>query len=352
MPFASRNSPPRALIVDDDEGLNILIVQALTQTGMDVVPAYSGKEARQILKKEKFDLMLLDLNLKDISGKSLLEAVRNDGTEIPFIVVTGRGDERTAVEMMKQGALDYFIKDARMLDRLPITVTRAMEKLDRDRALEAARAALIESEKQILVISERERESIGADLHDNLGQQLTAIELLCQAMRQDLARQPKLEARMAQICRFLQESVAQTRQLARGLTPVTLSEAGLADSLSEMVRRMGVGKVQCHFKCTGTVDRLDTITANHLFRIAQEAVNNSLKHSHATKVDVDLVVSREAIVLTIKDDGKGFDNPKERLGGLGLQIMQHRATVIGARLKIDSPEDQGVTIICHLKLHP
>ena len=265
-------------------------------------------------------------------------------------MVTGRGDERTAVEMMKQGALDYFIKDARMLDRLPITVTRAMEKLDRDRALAAARAALIESEKQILVISEKERESIGADLHDNLGQQLTAIELLCQAMRQDLEHEPKLEARMAQICRFLQESVAQTRQLARGLTPVTLSETGLADSVAEMVRRMGTGKVQCHFKCTGTADRLDNIMANHLFRIAQEAVNNSLRHGQATQVDVSLNCGANQILLKIEDNGKGFADSKKRLGGIGLQIMRHRATVIGAKLEIDSQEDRGVAITCRLEM--
>ena len=74
MPFASRSSPPKALVVDDDEGLGILIVQALVQTGMDATSAHSGEEARQRLQKEKFDLMLLDLNLKDISGKGLLEA--------------------------------------------------------------------------------------------------------------------------------------------------------------------------------------------------------------------------------------------------------------------------------------
>ncbi len=265
--------------------------------------------------------------------------------------MTGQGDERVAVEMMKRGALDYLIKDARMLDRLPLVVQRALEKVANDRALVSAQSALLESEKQILAVSEGERQRIGADLHDNLGQQLTAIELLCHSLRQDLRAEPELEARMAQICRFLQESVAQTRLLARGLTPVPLNAEGLRDSLAEMVRRMGHGPVECDFICHSPVEIEDNNVANHLFRIAQEAVNNAMKHSQAKKVTVTLTHDAEGIVLKIADDGHGFPETEPAQAGLGLQIMRHRANVIGATLETRSSPGEGVQVTCILRTH-
>ena len=224
----------------------------------------------------------------------------------------------------------------------------AREQIENERALNAARTALLESEKELLAISDSERRSIGADLHDNLGQQLTAIELLCQALREDLQAQPGLEARVAQICRFLQESVAQTRMLARGLTPVSQA-GGLTDSLSEMVRRMGTGRVTCEFRCPAPVEILDHVTANHLFRIAQEAVNNAVKHGEACTVLVTLLEDKGAVTLTMKDDGRGLPKSQEPRAGIGLQIMRHRANVIGATIDIKSAHGKGVTVTCKLK---
>jgi signal transduction histidine kinase len=348
MPFSARTSPPNVLVVDDDEGLSILIVESLKEARANATPVYSASEAIGRLAAESFDLMLLDLGLKDIDGAALLESLKHQGLEIPFIVVTGRGDERTAVEMMKQGALEYLIKDAQMLARLPMIVTRAVEKLDKDRSLLAARAALLESEKEILVTSERERQSIGADLHDNLGQQLTAIELLCQAMREDLKRQPNLESRMAQICRYLQEAVGQTRLLAKGLNPVLVDAGNLSDSLTEMVRRMGSGNVSCSFECPAGLDLTDSVIANHLFRIAQEAVNNALKHGKAKMVKVRLVSSDDSIVLKVQDDGIGLSEDTSGTG-IGLKIMRHRSNVIGASLEVASVPGRGVTITCTVR---
>jgi signal transduction histidine kinase len=250
---------------------------------------------------------------------------------------------------MKQGALDYLIKDSGMLDRLPLVVKRAAEKLERDRALAAVRSALLESEKQILAISEHERQRIGADLHDNLGQQLTAIELLCHSLREDLRSQPALEAQIGQVCRFLREAVAQTRQLARGLMPVPLEGGGLADGLAEMVRRMSEGPVHCDFICSSPIVIGDISVANQLFHIAQEAINNALKHSKARNVTVTLSQDHEAVVLEVEDDGQGFPISKEAAPGLGLQIMRHRANVIGATLEAKWSPGEGVRVTCILR---
>jgi signal transduction histidine kinase len=342
-------SLPYVLVVDDDEGLSLLMVESLREKGLKAEGILSGKRALEFLKSHRPDLMLLDLGLKDLSGQALLEQLEEEKITVPFIVVTGQGDERVAVEMMKQGALDYLIKDTGMLERLPLVVKRAAEKLESKRALAAAQSALLESEKEILAVSEAERQRIGADLHDNLGQQLTAIELLCHSLREQLQTQPELEKQMGQICRYLQESVSQTRLLARGLTPVSLNAEGLADSLAEMTRRMSNGPVQCEFVCTSPVEVRGICVASHLFRIAQEAVNNAIKHGEARKIVVTLSQDGGTVVLKITDDGHGFPESEKPSSGIGLQIMQHRANVIGATLETQSLPGKGVTVSCTLR---
>ena len=345
----SRVHTPQVLIVDDDEGLGVLIVDALREQGLSAEAVISGKQAIKQIAKNKPELLLLDLRLADASGATILAQLKDEGLTVPFIVVTGQGDERVAVEMMKQGALDYVMKDTGMLGLLPRVVGRALEKLADQRALASAQAALLESEQQILVVSENERQRIGADLHDNLGQQLTAIELLCHSLREDLAAQPGLENRMAQICRYLQESVAQTRQLARGLMPVSLTTEGLVDSLSEMTRRMSNRKVSCEFFCDGPIALSDHQVATHLFRIAQESVNNAFKHGDPTRVTVSLSEGKGKIILRIEDNGPGLPKPEELGSGLGLEIIKHRANVIGASLEMVSSPGKGLEIICTLK---
>lgn len=345
----NRVQAPQVLVVDDDEGLGVLMVDALREQGFSTEAVISGKQAIIQIAKNQPELLLLDLRLADASGSTILAQLKEVGLDVPFIVVTGQGDERIAVEMMKQGALDYVMKDTNMLSRLPRVVGRALEKLADQRALASAQAALLESEQQILVVSESERQRIGADLHDNLGQQLTAIELLCHSLREDLISQPELEDRMARICRFLQESVAQTRQLARGLMPVSLTTEGLVDSLSEMTKRMSNEKISCELCCHGQVQLLDHQVATHLFRIAQESVNNAFKHGHPTRVTVSLSEEDGAIQLRIEDNGQGLP-PREKIGaGLGLEIIKHRANVIGASIETVSSPGKGVQIICTLK---
>jgi len=340
---------PQVLVIDDDEGLGLLITDALREKGISAAAVVSGKEALKSIAANHPELLLLDLRLADASGASILAQIHDRGMSIPFIVVTGQGDERVAVEMMKQGALDYVIKDGGILDRLPHVVGRALDKLANQRALAAAEAALVESENRILAVSEGERQRIGADLHDNLGQQLTAIELLCQSLREDLRAQPKLEQRIAQICRFLQESVAQTRQLARGLTPVSTSREGLEDSLAEMARRMSTDKIRCEFIPENAVEIDDNNVATHLYRVAQEAVNNALKHADASVITITLSQTDGAVTLKIADDGRGFTKGKQAGSGIGLEIMRHRANVIGAVLETQSASAKGVVVTCTLK---
>jgi signal transduction histidine kinase len=339
------------LIVDDDLGLLRLLERTLKRQGYLTATAGSGKVAIEWLAKNKADLMLVDLKLQDIEGKELINHLEGIGRRVPFIIITGQGDERVAVEMMKRGALDYLVKDVKFIEFLPIVVNRVLAQLEKDKQLAAAQTALKESQEQLLAISEREQARFGAELHDGLGQQLTAIELRCQAMKEDFkSSETHLIKQLSEISQFLREAVAHTRSLARGLSPVCLGSSGLTEALGELASRMSMGgKIKCSFDSSSPVLVDDNNAAGHLYRIAQEAVNNAVKHSGASEVILQLTKDNGAVHLVISDNGKGLPKSPKAGQGIGLQIMKHRASVIGAELEIKSRTGKGVTVTCTLK---
>jgi FixJ family two-component response regulator len=210
---------PHILIVDDDPGLRTLLGDTLEAERFRVTSVASASAARAALEREAADLMLLDLHLPDGKGPELVAAMQALPVPVPVIVVTGQGDEKVAVEVMRRGALDYLMKDGLMLELLPTVVRRALETVAQRRALTAAQGEHRRLEQEILAAGERERHAIGADLHDGLGQQLTALELMCTALKADLASNAALVERAALMCRLLREAIAQTRFLRGASCP-------------------------------------------------------------------------------------------------------------------------------------
>lgn len=343
----------RILVVDDDEGLLILMAEALRAEGYEVSTAGSGREAAARLEENRPDLMLLDLKLQDVAGPALVEQLRRRENPVPFIVVTGQGDEKAAVAVMKQGARDYVMKDSAMLDLLPSIVKRVLGMLAQEQALAEAQRERRRLESEILAIGERERFSIGADLHDGLGQQLTAIELICTGLKADSRGQaPALTEGLELLGRMLRETIVQTRYLAHGLVPIGNEPDALQIGLTELVAyTQSLRRVDCRFDCPADVLLPDRTVAGHLYRIAQEAINNAVKHSRAKQVTVRLLERAGAVVLGIADDGVGLATDRASKGGAGLGVMQHRAGLVGARLEIVSPPGGGVVVTCTLPLN-
>lgn len=202
-------------------------------------------------------------------------------------------------------------------------------------------------ERQIMDISERERERIGYELHDGLGQQLTGIAFLCKALSQKLAAQSLAEAKDAsQIVTMINQSVLDTRQLARGLQPVEVEENGLMSALETLAANIeNLFHVRCEFRCDTPVLVQDNAVANHLYRIAQEAATNSVKHGKAARISIELAAPQGRIQLIIRDDGKGFEPAPDYIDcGIGLQIMRYRANIIGASLEIETAPAQGTQL--------
>jgi two-component system, LuxR family, sensor kinase FixL len=203
-------------------------------------------------------------------------------------------------------------------------------------------------QREILEITNRERVQIGQDLHDGLGQHLTGITFLTRALENKLTALGLAEATdAAEINRLVMEALSQTRNLARGIFPVELEESGLVQALKELA-----ATVEKLFTITCVVEIEDKLVIrhrgaeNHLFRLAQEAINNSVKHGKAKKVVVGLKRADEKIVLSIADDGVGFGTEEPKSSGLGLRIMNYRAQKIGALLEIQSNPSGGALLTC------
>lgn len=464
------SSTPTLLVVDDDPDLLILVEGALREEKCNVVTAPSGASALAWLQTNSADLLLLDLTLSDIQGGEFIGRLADTGRAIPFIILTGQGEERLAVDMIKRGALDYLVKGVNFAEFVPAVVQRALTQLERERRLVDAEKGLRESaeryrllaemtgtvvlllskdgtllewcgeaervynrtaaavigknylemflteaerprvarqldgvfaglstvgyenqvatrsgpkltflwnttllrdtngkpvgalfvghditeckklEQEILDISEREQRKFGRDLHDGLGQRLTGLEMLSHGLAEDLKGHPPSVTKHARrLNQELRETVTQARLIAHSLAPVSLEGDGLMRGLVALAASTSqIPGVTCQFKCDLPVCLADVTTATHLYRIAQEAVNNALRHGKAKKIDILLNERAGEIELSVENNGRSIRAATRANQGMGLSIMRYRAAVIGATLAIESGKRTGVRVRCTL----
>jgi len=206
-------------------------------------------------------------------------------------------------------------------------------------------------EKEILEISDLEQRRIGQGLHDGLCQHLAGIELMSEVLAKNLNKQSNAAAaQAAKISEHLHEAILETRRLARGLSPVSLETNGLMSALQELVAAVGkLFNLECRFQCGEPILVCDNSTATHLYRIAQEAINNAIRHGKAKMVVVTLTRQNDEARLIVTDNGIGLQNGIKHDSGMGLQIMRYRARMIGATLEIRSSDGQGTTVVCTFK---
>ncbi len=202
-------------------------------------------------------------------------------------------------------------------------------------------------EREILEASSREQQRIGQDLHDSLGQHLTGITFMTKVLERKLTQKAPEEAKdAAEIGQLVIQALAQTRNLARGLFPAELERNGLTAALKELVTNVqSTSKVRCSLRVEETISVLDNVLATHVFRIAQEAINNSVKHSKAEHIEITLAANGDRLELSVSDDGAGI-SPEAKLDGLGLRIMHYRARRIGGALEVATTEKGGTRISC------
>lgn len=221
-------------------------------------------------------------------------------------------------------------------------------KLKSDQTMIEALENMRRLEREIVDAGERERQRIGRDLHDGLCQQLVAIGFASRSLAEDLEARSLPEAQdAAKIEMLLRDSVVQARNLARGVFPVLSGAGELAvalDELALMTKQLTGMKVL--FREKGDVHLDDLEVAMHLYRIAQEALNNALRHSHGSEVIISLDCDNESLRLSVADDGNGMPEDLGVCAGMGMKTMAYRAEEIGATLEIRRRSPQGTEVSC------
>jgi signal transduction histidine kinase len=203
-------------------------------------------------------------------------------------------------------------------------------------------------ERRVLEAGTAERRQIGQDLHDTVGQNLTAATFLAKALANRLASRGLSEAADAQrIVDVINEAVAQTRAIIRGIRPVELQTDGMSSSLRELANdTQRVFGIQCRVEVHEDLKVQNKVVATQLYYIAREAINNAVKHAHATVIDVSLAGCSGRIYMRITDNGVGMPAQLPKSKGVGLEIMEYRARLIGASVQVRTGRSGGAEVIC------
>ncbi|MEI7953915.1 MAG: sensor histidine kinase [Verrucomicrobiota bacterium] len=211
-----------------------------------------------------------------------------------------------------------------------------------------------ELERLILVTSEREQQRVGRDLHDGLGAHLAAVGYAAAFLANDLRPQHPAEAVKAdRIREMISNAISLTRDLARGIYPVKIEGDGLAIALEELARNAdGLTTAEVAYSETGTSQVEDPEIGMHLYRIAQEALANALKHSGARKITLALNQFDGSLDLVVTDDGSGMAAAASDTASMGLSSMKYRARAIGGVLTIRSAPDHGTLVSCKIQNPP
>jgi len=261
-----------------------------------------------------------------------------------------RGLAKIARDASDQRRIEDELRHARdeMEQRV---VERTRDLLATNTELERTMAERQRLEKELLQISEREKRRIGEDLHDMVCQELTATALLLKSAAKKVESESRVAAvTLEESAQLVNRNVGLARDLARGLQPSEFKGAGLKQALRGLAEQACENTaMKCHFKASRGTRVTDDTIALHLYRVAQEAVKNAIKHSGAKNVLITLDHNDKNVCVSVQDDGKGFAQSR-RSKGLGLHLMRYRARALGGQLKIEKRRSGGMDITCVIPL--
>jgi signal transduction histidine kinase len=209
-----------------------------------------------------------------------------------------------------------------------------------------------ELERQVVDAADSVRKAVGEDLHDNVGQQLTGLELMVDALSRRVTGSDRAtSALVTKVAEGLRQAHADLRQLMTGIIPTEVAADGFVTALERLVTRVReCYNRQCELMATGQVQLADEATATHVFRIVQEAVCNAIRHGHTRTIRLIVREEADALVVEVRDDGGGFGTNPNRTG-LGTRLMRDRATRIGGTLSI-AALDGGTVVTVRVPIVP
>lgn len=236
------------------------------------------------------------------------------------------------------------------------TAALQKESADRATALISLESEMVERkrlEHELARIGDDERRSMGQEVHDGVCQQLTGARLRSQALEQRLARGEVLPAEEVHaLSILLEEAINEAHNVAQGLYPLEPEPGALSKALHLLAKRtLSATELDCRFVVAGDTDVPDPVLAQHLYRIAQEAVSNAVRHSGADQITISLQKDDNVLVLQVDDDGTGLNGEKSS-GGMGTRTMTYRAQSMSGILSVDNKPSGGVRVICRIPIQP
>jgi len=204
-------------------------------------------------------------------------------------------------------------------------------------------------ERALLEVSAREQRHFGQELHDGLGQELTGLALLARGIAGEASKQASPMAQdLEHLSQIASRAIETCRGVARGLSPAGEVQGGLVQALQDLTARVAaMHAIRVEFRQSLEVPlRIRPETGDHVYRIAQEALANAVKHSGASRIEVELQASSTKVRLQITDNGNGLKSDIPVSSGLGLRTMRYRASLIGARISIGPVGPSGTTVMC------
>lgn len=358
------------VVVEDEEIFAGLIRRQLESKGYRVAAiCLTAEEALDLLEELKKNRRLPDLVMMDVRLRGKTDGIEaaqkiRDHYDCAVVIMTGFGDEVLLERVLAVKPMAYLMKpfDVRQMcatislalrqKKMEVSLlSHQKEILAINRRLQSEMEERIRLAKWADTIIEQEKERMGRDLHDELGQVLAGMAIKGQVLRSQLSKMNVPAEKIAgEIVELAGRAASQVRDLSRGLFPLVLQTKGVAAAFEELAAYIRNHlEVECRFECEESMARsLDRLTSTNLYRMTQESLTNAVKHGHARRIEIRLAREGDGRgVLTIDDDGVGFKAEEaSRSNGMGLRGMRYRAGLINGTVEIGPGPSGGTRVKC------
>lgn len=342
------------LIVDDDDSALETLCALLDGLQYHLELATNGLDALEKASWVEPDLILLDVMMPGMSGYEVCRQLRETPTlrEVPILLLTALDDRESRLQGLRAGA-DDFISKPLDLQELRARVNTIL-RLNRYRTLLEQRENLKDLATRVVRAQEDERQRISRELHDDIGQSLTAQQIQLQLVSDRIPESnPALKQDLQSVIADTAQTFSRLRQLAQELRPPLLDTMSVGQALqaycADYSRRTSL---VIHFDADETTLEIPDPMKVTMYRVLQEALANISRHAHATQSWVTLNMEEDELCLTIQDDGQGIMLPDRSHKGLGLQGMLERATLVGGRFHLKSSPGKGTIITVRFVMNP
>lgn len=307
------------LIVEDNTGIAELIEEKLIAAGYQVILAHSGHEAIRYIIKDKPKIVVLDFSLPDMDGVEIVNSIHEKNVEMPpFIVSTGRGDEKLAVDFMKLGAYDYLVKDQSLINRLPETIKKLIHDIEREEALKQAEKRLA---KAVFETEEQERRNLAVQLHENIAPVISTIKMYIARLKRMEGIEKKEKSIVDYSDELIDNAVNKIRDLSNELMPSVLFDFGLEKAIHSLSRKTErEHEVNIRLQLPEHKMKISDNASVMLFRVVNSLLKGSVFHSSATIIMINISMSSEKIFLHYSDNGqKNVSNKKDNAEKLKVE---------------------------------